>query len=1430
MKLNWLRRVYWINMSGTSISGYGAVSLMASCCSHIQFLFLSECANLDNKGIYSIVNLTTQLRRLDISHCPKVNRFGLLYLAEFNLHVVQNCLELLDVSHCGANQQTSGGAASTADMNDSASGMLHQTTPSPQPLHTQQSQLPPTLLHAHSTSAPPPLAHVTAAQSSLASQQSAQLVCVSLFNALEERGFKGTLVWQKYPRKEELIGKPQVIQVPVPPTLHGPPVPPQTAATSSGGIDNAFAPPVQAPQYQLQLSSPFLQHYQLQPHRIIDLAMRDITAQVLTEIPWEWIKAQDKQRAEKLARHHLQLGSQPNIVVDAETTSSTVPRGFAAVMEAEMQQQQQHGMMRGDVHSPPPLPRFYALNLSGHLINDRLLFYILINWGPRLYSLTLDGIYITSAGLRELAHCTHLHLLSLTSCMNLINKSAANLILKDSLRSMLYLAEINLTNSRLSGRMMSSHPNLKLEVLIANGCPISSFAIRMLASSAAAPTATTTTTTATAAVSTADGLIVPVAPPAPAQNMCKYSLRVLCLSGCAFINRRSVEYIFKFAYLTLLDVSDCKGMRASELMDAFRTQADNEIRTLESTLMGGGGGGTNKKGSKGAANTNSTAAAATATPSSFATLMCSLRHLICFGLSGAGMTDKRAADFQRDLNAFGLRLQQLLILQHHQHQAQKEAMQQRSSDETHNNLAPPMSLPGLRSTPPAPPAWLRRDFHADPILIVAQRNSPHIRHFQPTITRFVVQQQQSPQGISHSIMAIPAGIHASTAATSGGGMAAANSSQQHQQQQQHQHGSTSPPPIFRGSSLLDDCPYTYLPTPVANPPPSAAASAAAAAAAAASASAASSHVNPAHATGSVVHHGGKQSHHHSGSVHAPPVSAPSTPSHVVPVPFHLPSSSSSSHLGALASVASPAASSATAFNSYMMMQDEHAAGGINMRAAAAAAAAAAATKVSGPLSITRNQTTPQPQQNTWQSFPSAVALPSLPFNTAQGSNNGGGGSGAELYSVMQRTDMHVPPPRAVAGAVAAPVVASRVTAPTPVARLRTDEFGDEGVLPTRNDPVTAQMSALSIGSTPRPVPAPTSAAASSLQAYASVPTPMMPAVAPPAAAVAAAAPASVLPTVPAGASAFPTPAATSSLAFPSVGLVLFPAHAPLQGGNGVSSSSNLSHLGVVAPSLYGLPYASAPVPVQRASTAAAGSSSSSSSSAAAAAAPVAAAAALPLDFWSTIGLTMSAAPPAAGAAATTTARPLPSSTVPAALHPTPFPSSSPSASAPFSSGAFVSPFATTALPSSSPSASSTAMYAPAPVHAASSAMRAFASPFGEATGTPSKAPAAAVASVFSSLSSSSSSSSFTPPPQSGHVSPLQPGFNAAAASSTSASASAASTVAAILSAAASASPSIPPSSSLLSSSNLAPLLLPTAELLPAESLQPRLFPPPLANK
>jgi len=114
------------------------------------------------------------------------------------------------------------------------------------------------------------------------------------------------------------------------------------------------------------------------------------------------------------------------------------------------------------------------------------------------------------------------------------------------------LKEVHIGDTRLSGRMFSDHPSLRITTLIASRCPISVHAVRMLA------------------------------------EMCHDSLTVLGLSGCSFLNNKALLYLMKFTKLVSLDLSNCSGLSCDD-MSIFRERRSvfKQLQTINVTGLRG---------------------------------------------------------------------------------------------------------------------------------------------------------------------------------------------------------------------------------------------------------------------------------------------------------------------------------------------------------------------------------------------------------------------------------------------------------------------------------------------------------------------------------------------------------------------------------------------------------------------------------------------------------------------------------------------------------------------------------------------------------------------------------------------------------------------------------------------------------------------------
>ena len=228
----------------------------------------------------------------------------------------------------------------------------------------------------------------------------------------------------------------------------------------------------------------------------------------------------------------------------AEQLQSFTARKQALVQRMTAEQQRVYANITSLPSSCPAPSCFYALDLSlHHYINDTLLLYILQAFGPSLYVLKLSHTFVTAAGLSSLSLCRNLRVLSLSSCHSLSDKQAANAAMMSCIRHMPELMELNISDSRLSGRMLSAHPLLCLFTFYAHACPISTRALRLLSES------------------------------------CASSLFILSLSHCPFINRRSIFYILRLQQLIVLDLSCCPALTGRDclLLEQYEGQ---EMRRL----------------------------------------------------------------------------------------------------------------------------------------------------------------------------------------------------------------------------------------------------------------------------------------------------------------------------------------------------------------------------------------------------------------------------------------------------------------------------------------------------------------------------------------------------------------------------------------------------------------------------------------------------------------------------------------------------------------------------------------------------------------------------------------------------------------------------------------------------------------------------------
>ncbi len=82
VRRDWLRNVTEVNMSATSISGYGVTALAAATGRSLRFLRLANCPLLDDGALRAVVDMCESLQLLDVSRCPRLTTHGILYLSE----------------------------------------------------------------------------------------------------------------------------------------------------------------------------------------------------------------------------------------------------------------------------------------------------------------------------------------------------------------------------------------------------------------------------------------------------------------------------------------------------------------------------------------------------------------------------------------------------------------------------------------------------------------------------------------------------------------------------------------------------------------------------------------------------------------------------------------------------------------------------------------------------------------------------------------------------------------------------------------------------------------------------------------------------------------------------------------------------------------------------------------------------------------------------------------------------------------------------------------------------------------------------------------------------------------------------------------------------------------------------------------------------
>jgi len=192
------------------------------------------------------------------------------------------------------------------------------------------------------------------------------------------------------------------------------------------------------------------------------------------------------------------------------------------------------------------LPCQYGLNFASKLVNDEVLHRTLSFWGEKLYKLDLSETFISVKGLAFLERCMNLRELRLARCWGLSDKQEANRAIMPAINSMLELRLLDISDTLLSGRMFSEHPNLRLHTLIASRNPISVHAVRVLA------------------------------------ELCSDTMQHLELAGCNFLNSKAMHYLLRFQKLRVLNLANCSGlaMEDVEMLTEFPPNALEDFEEL----------------------------------------------------------------------------------------------------------------------------------------------------------------------------------------------------------------------------------------------------------------------------------------------------------------------------------------------------------------------------------------------------------------------------------------------------------------------------------------------------------------------------------------------------------------------------------------------------------------------------------------------------------------------------------------------------------------------------------------------------------------------------------------------------------------------------------------------------------------------------------
>jgi len=188
------------------------------------------------------------------------------------------------------------------------------------------------------------------------------------------------------------------------------------------------------------------------------------------------------------------------------------------------------------------------LNFSDELIDDELLRINLSTLSKisqcSVFALDISGTFVTENGLKSLACLDKLKALRVSRCPSIFDKGLANKTLAPVLAKMTDLKFIDFSDTKLSGKSLLPHKDLKLESFIVSRCPISYHGINQV------------------------------------DLKSSRTLRILNVSGCRFINARCLEKMLQFPSLEILDASFCDGLKGFSISSFRKREFHSKLRNL----------------------------------------------------------------------------------------------------------------------------------------------------------------------------------------------------------------------------------------------------------------------------------------------------------------------------------------------------------------------------------------------------------------------------------------------------------------------------------------------------------------------------------------------------------------------------------------------------------------------------------------------------------------------------------------------------------------------------------------------------------------------------------------------------------------------------------------------------------------------------------